>query len=80
MFNSKLVGKVAMHCRACGAEMVATENCPSCNEAVLWKCPSCEKENDRSVHTYHANNSSRAASLLWAALSMMSGAYTFVIV
>jgi hypothetical protein len=33
--------------------MMPTEYCASCNEAVLWKCSSCEKENDRSVHTYH---------------------------
>lgn len=68
-----------MHCRACGTEMEAAENCPSCNEAVLWKCPSCEKENDRSIHTYHASRSSWAASLVWAALSMMSSAGAFVI-
>lgn len=42
-----------MLCRACGGEMFATEFCPSCNEGVLWKCTACEKENDRSVHTYH---------------------------
>lgn len=79
MFKSKLPDKLAMHCRSCGTEMEAAENCPSCNEAVLWKCPSCEKENDRSIHTYHADRSSWAASVVWAALSMVSSASTFVI-
>lgn len=69
-----------MLCRACGTEMEATETCPACNEAVLWKCPSCEKENDRSIHTYHQSRSSWAASLFWAAFSMMSGASAVVIV
>lgn len=46
-----------MLCRACGGEMVATEYCSDCNEAVLWKCSSCEKENDKSVHTYHPTTS-----------------------
>ena len=46
-----------MLCRACGGEMVATEYCSDCNEAVLWKCSSCEKENDKSVHTYHPTKS-----------------------
>lgn len=68
-----------MICRACGSEMEPTETCPSCNEAVLWKCPSCQKENDRSIHTYHAR-SSWAASLFWTALSMMSGAYTSFVI
>lgn len=66
--------------------MAAAEYCPSCNEAVLWKCPACQKENDRSVHTYHNNNGSgderqdlssltspRAMSLVGAALTVASG-------
>ncbi|HEX2013625.1 MAG TPA: hypothetical protein VLA68_00215 [Nitrososphaera sp.] len=36
--------------------MSATEYCPSCSEGILWKCNSCEKENDRSIHTYHATS------------------------
>ncbi|HXV46441.1 MAG TPA: hypothetical protein VD736_07205 [Nitrososphaera sp.] len=64
-----------MLCRACGSEMVATEYCPSCNEAVLWKCSSCEKENDRSVHTWHPPRaeSSRTASVVGALISLVSG-------
>jgi hypothetical protein len=55
--------------------MVATEYCPSCNEAVLWKCSTCEKENDRSVHTYHPPRpeSSRTASVVGALMSLVSG-------
>ena len=33
--------------------MIATEYCDSCNEGILWKCISCDKINDKSVHTYH---------------------------
>lgn len=64
-----------MLCRACGAEMVATEYCPSCDEAVLWKCSSCEKENDKSVHTFHPPHpeSSRTASVVGTLISFASG-------
>jgi len=63
-----------MLCRACGAEMVAEEYCPSCNEAVLWKCSSCEKENDKSVHTYHPSRpeSSRTASVVGTLIGLAS--------
>jgi hypothetical protein len=33
--------------------MSATEYCPSCSEGILWKCTSCEKENDKSIHTHY---------------------------
>jgi hypothetical protein len=36
--------------------MSATEFCPSCNEGILWKCTSCEKENDKSVHTHYLSS------------------------
>jgi hypothetical protein len=64
-----------MLCRACGAGMIATEYCPSCNEAVLWKCSSCEKENDKSVHTFHPQRpeSSRTASVVGTLISIASG-------
>ncbi len=69
-----------MLCRACGAEMLATEYCPSCNEAVLWKCSSCEKENDKSVHTYHPPKpeSSKTASVVGTLISLVSGLYLIV--
>lgn len=69
-----------MLCRACGAEMNATEYCPSCNEAVLWKCSSCEKETDKSVHTFHPprRESSRMASFVGTLLSFASGLYFIV--
>jgi predicted amidophosphoribosyltransferase len=68
-----------MLCRACGADMIATEYCSSCNEAVLWKCTSCEKENDKSVHTYHPHQrqeSSRTVSFVGTLVGLASGLYT----
>jgi predicted amidophosphoribosyltransferase len=69
-----------MLCRACGAELIATEYCPSCNEAVLWKCSACEKETDKSVHTFHPPRpeSSRKASVVGALISIASGLYLVV--
>lgn len=66
-----------MLCRACGSEMMASEYCSSCNEAVLWKCSSCHRENDRSVHTNHPQSEgpSRVTSLIGAALGVVSGLY-----
>ena len=61
--------------------MSPTEYCPDCNEAVLWKCGGCEKENDRSVHTYHPEKqeSSRTASAVVGALvSLVSGVVVMV--
>jgi hypothetical protein len=61
-----------MLCRACGAEMVASEYCSSCNEAVLWKCSGCEKETDKSVHTYHPpRETSRMSSVVGALVSLI---------
>jgi len=31
--------------------MNAFEYCTSCNEAILWKCSRCERENDKSIHS-----------------------------
>ncbi|AIF84109.1 hypothetical protein NTE_02052 [Candidatus Nitrososphaera evergladensis SR1] len=58
--------------------MNAAEFCPECNEAVLWKCSSCDRENDKSIHTSHpveseAPPSTRAASVVGAILTMVSG-------
>jgi len=60
--------------------MVASEYCPSCNEAVLWKCNSCEKENDKSVHTYHPPRpeSSTTASVVGTLIGFVSGLYVIV--
>ena len=66
-----------MLCRACGNEMAASEFCPECNEAVLWKCSSCDRENDKSIHTYHqaaeTERSNKAASVVGAVLTVVSG-------
>jgi hypothetical protein len=47
--------------------MNAFEYCTSCNEAILWKCSRCERENDKSIHsrckTVAANISSVALVL-----------------
>ena len=73
-----------MLCRACGGEMVATEYCSDCNEAVLWKCSSCEKENDKSVHTYHPTQSespktsypsSSSSAVVGTLVGIVSGLY-----
>jgi hypothetical protein len=66
--------------------MVATEYCSDCNEAVLWKCSSCEKENDKSVHTYHptksessktssSSSSSSSSSVVGTVVGIVSGLY-----
>lgn len=73
-----------MLCRACGSEMAASEFCPSCNEAVVWRCPACQKENDRSIHTYHngidqpVGSAKTGGSLLGVAVGVVSGLYTLV--
>ena len=72
-----------MLCRACGGEMLATEYCSDCNEAVLWKCSSCEKENDKSVHTYHPTESespktsspSSSSAVVGTLVGIVSGLY-----
>lgn len=43
--------RLRMLCRSCGNEMNPFEYCTSCNEAVLWKCSKCERENDKSIHS-----------------------------
>jgi len=61
--------------------MTAAEYCPFCNEAILWKCSACQKENDRSIHTVHPQSeelSGRSVSLVSTALGVMSGLYMFM--
>ncbi len=59
--------------------MIATEYCDSCNEGILWKCSSCEKENDRSIHTYHPGfrdvdlTKAAPASVVGILMSVVSG-------
>ena len=55
--------------------MAASEFCPECNEAIVWKCSSCDRENDKSIHTYHPQSEgsgSKAASVVGAVLSVVS--------
>ena len=42
-----------MLCRGCGNELVPFEYCADCNEAIQWKCSSCKKDNDRSIHVHY---------------------------
>lgn len=56
--------------------MDAAEFCPECNEAVLWRCSSCDRENDKSIHTLHPGERegySRATTVVGAILTMVSG-------
>lgn len=57
--------------------MSGAEFCSECNEAILWKCSCCNRENERSIHTYHPeegeDSSSRVASVVGAILTVMSG-------
>jgi hypothetical protein len=39
-------------CGACGGELGPITFCPTCEENVQWKCASCNKETDISVHTH----------------------------
>ncbi|MEW6604229.1 MAG: hypothetical protein AB1351_06015 [Thermoproteota archaeon] len=39
-------------CRACGGELWPIALCPTCEENVRWKCLSCSKGTDASVHTH----------------------------
>lgn len=41
-----------MLCRGCGQEMVGFEYCPGCNEVIHWKCNSCKRENEKSIHKH----------------------------
>jgi len=39
-------------CRACGGELRQIALCPTCEESVQWKCVSCSKDTDVSIHTH----------------------------
>jgi hypothetical protein len=39
-------------CRACGGVTQPVASCPACKESVQWKCDSCSKETDVSIHTH----------------------------
>jgi hypothetical protein len=52
--------------------MNAFEYCTSCNEAILWKCSMCERENDKSIHSHCktvAANISSVALVLQTAMT-----------
>ncbi|HVX03473.1 MAG TPA: hypothetical protein VHA09_10010 [Nitrososphaera sp.] len=56
--------------------MDAAEFCSECNEAVLWKCSYCDRENDKSIHTSHpveGEGYSKATAVVGAILTAVSG-------
>jgi hypothetical protein len=63
-----------MLCRACGQEMVAFEYCLHCNEVIHWRCGTCGKENEKSVHTHYLqeDDSRISSSELGAAASVVA--------
>lgn len=40
-------------CRVCGGELEPTLICPACEQLVQWRCISCAKETDASVHSHN---------------------------
>jgi predicted RNA-binding Zn-ribbon protein involved in translation (DUF1610 family) len=40
--------------------MNAIECCPDCDESIQWRCNSCEKKNEKSIHIHyiHEKNNS----------------------
>ena len=62
-----------MLCRACGNNMIAFEYCSDCNEAIHWRCVTCKKENDRSVHTHRIQESSKLTSTFGTIVALASG-------
>jgi hypothetical protein len=43
---------MASSCRRCGNELDPTFICPACEQFVQWKCASCGRETDVSVHSH----------------------------
>ena len=39
-------------CRTCGGELQPVALCPACEENVQWKCATCAKETDVSIHAH----------------------------
>jgi hypothetical protein len=42
-------------CRACGGESEPIALCTLCEEDVKWKCASCRRETDVSIHTHNGS-------------------------
>ena len=62
--------------------MSATEYCPSCSEGILWKCTTCEKENDKSVHTHYMSSTeipNTVPSSVVGALACLATSLTIVV-
>jgi len=41
-------------CRGCGNEIEPILICPACEQIVQWKCVSCAKETEVSVHSHNS--------------------------
>ena len=39
-------------CRSCGGDLDQIAQCPACEESIQWRCGSCSKETDVSIHTH----------------------------
>ncbi|MDQ3808029.1 MAG: hypothetical protein M3298_07675, partial [Thermoproteota archaeon] len=48
------VYKILIHmlCRSCGQELDPIRACAMCKETVQWKCFTCNKEGDTSIHVH----------------------------
>ena len=74
-----------MLCRACGNELIAFEYCPECSESIHWRCSSCERENEKSVHTHNSmqkvQDLSKKASVAGAAAvaTLVSGLSSIIL-
>jgi predicted amidophosphoribosyltransferase len=49
-----LVQTIMIHmlCRSCGQELDPIRACAMCKETVQWKCFTCNKEGDTSIHVH----------------------------
>jgi predicted amidophosphoribosyltransferase len=49
-----LVQTITIHmlCRSCGQELDPIRACAMCKETVQWKCFTCNKEGDTSIHVH----------------------------
>jgi hypothetical protein len=50
LFMQRII--IHMLCRSCGQELDSIRMCAMCKEAVQWKCFSCNKEGDTSIHVH----------------------------
>jgi hypothetical protein len=44
-----------MSCRACEEEMITFKYCSDCKEIIQYRCGSCKKEDEMSMHCHGRN-------------------------